>query len=103
MPSGDDDTTLRKARAQAAVVRTLATELEREAGSGERTEGLRAQAVEESARLVATLDGLSRARSSRAPPLPERHEPPGPGRSADQPWPRVLVVEDDDETRSAIA
>ncbi len=101
--------TLRRARAQAAVVRTLAMELERQHGAGEATEGLQAQAVEESARLVAALDGLSRARSTPPPPppvpvpVPRRQEPPGSGRSAERPWARVLVVEDDDEARAAIA
>ena len=97
----DENSALRNARAQAAILRTLVGEMEREDGSLEESGGLRAQAVEESARLVSALEGLSRARSSSPP---ERGGSPKERLSTGvRTWPRVLVVDDDDETRAAIA
>ncbi len=98
MTAQDEDKALRSARAQAAVVRTL-TEAGREGAAGVRDVALEEQAVEESARLLAALENLSKARArgvrqSGNPPSPR---PPAPRRR------RVLVVEDDDETRKAIA
>lgn len=96
----DEQSALRAARAQAAIVRTLATEMQREGHGGEEAASLRAQAVEESARLVATLESLARVRTST--PIP-RGEPRPQGLASARRWPRVLVVEDDDATRAAIA
>jgi CheY-like chemotaxis protein len=96
----DEQSALRAARAQAAIVRTLATEMQREGQGGEEAASLRAQAVEESARLVSTLEGLAKVRT--ATPIPGGE--PWPEESAGaRRWPRVLVVEDDDATRAAIA
>ncbi len=95
----DEESARRAVRAQAAVVRTLATEMQREDRDRDEAEDLRAQAVEESARLVSTIEGLARRRVATPPPpgQPRREEP-----SAAR-WPRILVVEDDDATRMAIA
>jgi CheY-like chemotaxis protein len=100
MPSSDDHdhAALRDAHSRAAVLRTLATELEREARTGTDTGGLQAQVVEESARLVSALEELSRVRSSAPPSLRD----PGAASGAGRRW-RVLLVEDDDETRAAIS
>jgi CheY-like chemotaxis protein len=97
----DEKSDLRAARAQAAIVRTLTGEMQRERrGDGE--SDLRAQAIEESARLVSVLEGLSKARSDALPsprggPAPEHDGARQGGRQ------RVLVVEDDDASRTAIA
>ena len=96
----DEQSALRAARAQAAIVRTLATEMQREGQGGEEAEGLHAQAVEESARLVSAIEDLARTRA--ATPAP-RGEARPEGSSGAGRWPRVLVVEDDDATRMAIA
>jgi CheY-like chemotaxis protein len=93
VPPNDSDNALRAARAQAAVVRTLTTEMQRE-GSGQ---DLQAQAVEESARLISVIEGLSQARSSAPAPA---SPPPAEGLAAARR--RVLVVEDDDESRAAV-
>jgi CheY-like chemotaxis protein len=96
----DEHSARRAARAQAAIVRTLAAEIQRE-GCREGAEGLNAQAVEESARLVSAIEGLGRMRvanpAPRDDPRPEASSSTSAGR-----WPRVLVVEDDDATRVAI-
>lgn len=96
-----DENPVLRARAQAAIVRTLATEMQREDRAGNQAEGLREQAVEESARLVSVVEGLSRMRAAapRATTGEPRQEGPSAGPRG---WPRVLVVEDDDATRSAI-
>jgi CheY-like chemotaxis protein len=79
-------------------VRTL-TEAGREGSVGVGNVVLQDQRVEESARLLAALESLSRARAQRDHP-----EGLGPGpASPSSGRPRVLVVEDDDETRKAIA
>ena len=96
----DEQSALRAARAQAAIVRTLATEMQREGQGREEAEGLHAQAAEESARLVSAIDGLARKRAATPPP---RGEPRPDLLSGGQRRPRVLVVEDDDATRVAIA
>jgi CheY-like chemotaxis protein len=96
----DDDAALRATRTQAAVLRALAGEVERRAKRDLDTGAVRAQAVEESERLVNAMGDLSRARSP-APKAPRRAAPHDAADTAN-PWPRILVVEDDDEVRRAI-
>jgi CheY-like chemotaxis protein len=86
---------------QATIVRTLTTETRREGQSGEDGEGLHAQAVEESARVASAIEGLAGRRDATPAPL----DAPQPEESSTtaRRWPRVLVVEDDDATRVAIA
>ncbi len=96
----NDDNARRTARAQTAIVRALTSEMQREGRGHQDVEDLRAQALEESARLVAAAEGLTSVRSSRPPRSPEGAEKPSTTGSR---WPRVLVVEDDDATRIAIA
>jgi CheY-like chemotaxis protein len=75
--------------------------MQREGQADDSAGDLRAQAVQESARLVSAVESLSKTRSSSPSPRDESHQRPSlpvPGR-----WPRILVVEDDDETRHAIA
>ena len=94
----DEQSDYRAARIQAAVVRTVAGEMEREGLGPNENDELRAQALEESARLV----GLSVARTAS----PIRSTDPGRTPAAlagDGSRGRVLVVEDDDATRTAIA
>jgi CheY-like chemotaxis protein len=94
----DEQSVYRAARIQAAVVRTVAGEMEREGLGPNENDELRAQALEESARLV----GLSVARTAS----PIRSTDPGRTTAAlagDGSRGRVLVVEDDDATRTAIA
>jgi CheY-like chemotaxis protein len=93
----DEGSVHRAARIQAAVVRTVASEMKREGRGPDENEELRAQAVEESARLVR----LSVARP--APPSRSTDPCPTTARDGDRSRRRVLVVEDDDATRSAIA
>jgi hypothetical protein len=64
----DEQSALRSARAQAAVVRTLATEMQREGRGGDVTVSLHAQAVEESARLVSVIEGLGKVRAATPTP-----------------------------------
>ncbi len=90
------DIGVRNARAQAAVLRTLANEVRRGHGRDE-TEGLRAQAIEESARLISATEGLVQP-GPRAQPS----DPPSDAARQDPPF-RILVVEDDDAARLAIA
>jgi CheY-like chemotaxis protein len=97
----DENPALRAARAHAAVVRTLANEMQREGRGSEETEDLRAQAIEEAARLVSAVEGLSRTRSE--PPAAAPRASPNDRPMAGAVAPRILVVEDDDETRAAIA
>jgi two-component system chemotaxis response regulator CheY len=99
MTNTDSERALRTARAQAAVVRTLTSELKREGHETDGAEGLRAQAVEESARLSSALEGLSRARRAIRAPLDTRPKPCLP---LERQRPRVLVVEDDDASRAVL-
>ena len=92
---------LRSVRAQTAIVRTLAAEMQREGQAHDRAEDLRAQAAQESARLVSVVENLSKTRSSSSPLPQDAPHPQTPLPVAGR-WPRVLVVEDDDETRHAI-
>jgi CheY-like chemotaxis protein len=96
----DERTALRAARAQTAVMRTLATEVRREGRAEEDREGLRTQAVEESARLVSAVEGLARVHRTAS----VRRDDRGDEAASTSPrrWPRVLVVEDDDATRDGI-
>jgi CheY-like chemotaxis protein len=97
----DDDAASRTARAQAAIVRTLATEMGREEQGTDAVEGLRTQVIEEAARLLRATEGLPRSSSS---PPPSNGESQQEGRPANgRRWPRVLIVDDDGPTRSAIA
>jgi CheY-like chemotaxis protein len=98
----DRDRALRSVRAQTAIVRTLAAETQREGQADDSAEDLRAQAVQESARLVSAVESLSKTRSSAPPSAKDVSHPRAPLPIADC-SPRVLVVEDDDETRHAIA
>jgi CheY-like chemotaxis protein len=100
-PIKDERDAFRTTRAQAAIVRTLAAETQRKGQGDSETQALRVQVVEESARLVWAAADLSKARSTAPPPAHEETRPEGrsPG---DRPWPRILVVEDDDSTRDAI-
>jgi CheY-like chemotaxis protein len=88
----------RAARAQAAVVRALTGELARDDRRDSETD-LRAQAIEESARLVSVLEGLSKARSGAPPRTDAGVTDEARARSR----PRILVVEDDGVTLRAIA
>jgi hypothetical protein len=90
-----------RARAQAAIVRTLAAEMLRENRRGNQAEGLRNQATEEFARLVSVMEELSRMRAA-APPAASGE--PGQEESAagTRRCPRVLVVEEDEAARFAI-
>jgi CheY-like chemotaxis protein len=93
----NEDAALQATRTQAAIVRTLANEIRREAAGEEEATGLRDQAVEESARLVTAATALSKVRS-------ENPGAPDVGRTFDvSARARVLVVEDDGVTRDAIA
>lgn len=103
----DESDRLRAAiRTQEAIVRTMTDELRREAPE---TEGLRAQANAESARLVSTMANLSRARPQPASgkqgpaPRPSHDAPTHPTPHASERRRRVLVVDDDDAARNAIA
>jgi CheY-like chemotaxis protein len=99
----NENAILRAAHAQAAVVRTLAAEMQRQQTGGAETESLRAQALEESARLIAAVERLAGSRRDTLPPgaggQPSIERSNADGRR----WPRVLVVEDDYDTRAAIA
>lgn len=97
----DQDRALRSVREQTAIVRTLAAEMQREGQAHDSTEDLRAQAVQESARLVSAVESLAKTRSS-SPHAPQDASHPGAPVPVSGRWPRVLVVEDDDETRHAI-
>jgi CheY-like chemotaxis protein len=88
-------------RTQAAVVRTLADELHRETPGADVAKDLRAQAVEESARLVTAIEEVSRMRLQA--PKEARGPRPRESREGQSRWPRILVVEDHDGTRRAIA
>jgi CheY-like chemotaxis protein len=98
----DEDEVLRATRAQAAIVRTLTAETQREGRVTHEAADLRAQALEESARLVAAAENLVRWRSSRAP-APAEVLPPKDPAVVGQRRLRILVVEDDEQTRLAIA
>jgi CheY-like chemotaxis protein len=94
----DSNHDVRAMKAQAAIVRTLVDELKRDRHASE-TGALEAQTVEESARLVSHIEELSRRRSE-APEV----EPSRPTRvEAGGRLPRVLLVEDDDIARQAMA
>jgi CheY-like chemotaxis protein len=97
----NDKQNLRAVHAQVAVVRMLTGELQREDRGGGEAGDLRAQAIEESARLVSVLEELSKARSD-GPPKPEAGVPEHAGAGTSR-RPRVLVVEDDGATLLAIA
>jgi CheY-like chemotaxis protein len=98
-----DESSRRQAavRTQAAVVRTLADELRRKAPEGDAARDLHAQTVEESARLVTAIDESARMRLQATPEAQERR--PAESREGQSRRPRVLVVEDHDGTRKAIA
>ncbi len=100
-PAVKDENPILRVRAQAAIVRTLAAEMLRGDRGANQAEGLRNQAIEESARLVSVVEGLSRMRAA-APPAangePRQRESSAGARRR----PRVLVVEEDDATRAAI-
>jgi CheY-like chemotaxis protein len=98
----NENPALRDARAQAAVLRTLATEMERQGPESAAAESLREQAIEESARLVSAYAKLAESRSEPGGAAGAVGAPEGPGTMGRR-WPRVLVVEDDDDTRTAIA
>lgn len=66
-PAVKDENPILRVRAQAAIVRTLAAEMLRGDRGANQAEGLRNQAIEESARLVSVVEGLSRMRAA-APP-----------------------------------
>jgi two-component system chemotaxis response regulator CheY len=85
---------VKAAHAQAAIVRTLTGEMLREERGSEAALALRAQALEESARLVATLEGLGRARTPDPGSAPAVRVDKVPG---------ILVVEDDEQARAALA
>jgi two-component system chemotaxis response regulator CheY len=101
MAAQDDDLSLRPAHALAAVVRTLLTEAGREGPPGVRGSALREQAVEESARLVSVLEDLSMARARHPHSVPPAKVPSDP--DVVRRRPSILIVEDDDGTRSALA
>jgi CheY-like chemotaxis protein len=83
-------------------MRTLADELRRETRGPEIAKDLRAQAVEESARLVTAIEELSRKRL-QAPDEARGGPRPSELGEGERRGPRVLVVEDHDGTRRAIA
>lgn len=91
----DEEKALRAAHAQTAILRSLTDEMQRAERSTDAS--LRSQAVEESARLVSAARDLSKARSESGRPLAFGTD------ADDDRRPRVLVVEDDDASRSAIA
>jgi CheY-like chemotaxis protein len=101
MLSGDDPKK-RAARTQAAIARTLSQELERHHPASDAATGLRTQLEEESARLafqLEQLDALDQMEAHRC--LLER--PRGPIESAGRDRPCVLIVDDEDGTRTALA
>jgi CheY-like chemotaxis protein len=69
-------------------------------GCGDDAEGLNAQAVEESVRLVSAIEGLARMRVAN--PVPRDDPRPEASSTGARRWPRVLVVEDEEATRVAI-
>jgi CheY-like chemotaxis protein len=71
-------------------------------GSAE-TESLRAQAIEESARLVSEAERFPRSRRDAPAAAPGARPPTARPVADGRRWHRVLVVEDDDDARSAIA
>jgi CheY-like chemotaxis protein len=83
-------------------VRTLAAETQREGQAHDRAEELRVQTVQESARLVSVVETLSKTLSASPSATHDESHPRAPSPLVGR-WPRVLVVEDDDETRHAIA
>ena len=91
----DEEKALRATHAQTAVLRSLTDEMQR--SDGDVDASLRDQAVEESARLVAAARDLSKARSESGRPLSPDTDGDEERRA------RILVVEDDDQSRSAIA
>jgi CheY-like chemotaxis protein len=98
----NEDEVLRATRAQAAVMRTLTAETQREGRVNHETADLQAQTLEESARLVAAAENLVRWRSSRALP-PAEVSPSTEPAVVGQRRLRILVVEDDEQTRLALA
>ena len=97
----DEDEALRATRTQAAVVRALTAETRRDGRSKHDTANLEAQRLEESARLVVATENLVRWRTSRAP-APVEASPPKDPAVVGQRGLRVLVVENDEQTRLAI-
>jgi CheY-like chemotaxis protein len=98
----DDDQRLTGAvRAQEAVVRTLADELRRQRSRPDTPAGLDDQVREESKRLLTAMADRSNARSSQVPDesLATRGAPQSVGSRRR----RVLVVEDEDSARNALA
>ncbi len=90
----DEEKALRATRAHTAVLRSLTDEMQRSQSGVE--SDLQEQAVEESARLVSAARELAQARSE-FPAASSACE------SVEEVRPRVLLVEDDDASRSALA
>jgi CheY-like chemotaxis protein len=90
-------------RTQTAIVRTLAHELRRERSERpEMADDLQGQVLEESVRLASTISSLTSARLSQPPIFLER-ERAEPGEALSEPRRRILIVEDDEQTRAALS
>jgi CheY-like chemotaxis protein len=92
-------------RAQAAVVRTVADELRRSEASCDAASGLHGQVVEESARLVSVMTDPERAstRPAISATHAERLEASGVPAAPSGTRRRVLIVDDENATLSALA
>jgi len=96
--SSESDRLRAAVRTQEAIIRTVTDELQREAPDAQ---GLRDQALAESARLVAAMQTLSRTRTQ--PPAGEHFPPSHPLAAGKGRRPRILLVDDDELARTAVA